>query len=228
MDYDIRLISLSGFAGESPVKNAGLEQVVQAAAENLQSAPGKDTVIMGHSLGGFVALKLGLDSAVPLSELIIIDSLPYLSGMMMPGADPEQAAQMAASMAERMKVMPRAQFDAQQAMGLPRLVKDQNYIPLLKEWGQASDQKTVSDYMAALLTADSRDSLSGLDIPLTVLAAYDASMGVSKERITSIYESQYSKAKFIDLIVVEDSYHFIMWDQAERFAAIVKSALSNQ
>jgi pimeloyl-ACP methyl ester carboxylesterase len=231
MDYDLRLIHVSGFAGRAPMEMMGaetmdVEDVTQAIATHLNTEPGRDTVIIGHSLGGYLVLTIGMENSVPLTDIIIVDSLPYLSGMMMPGQSPEQAAEIAAALSERMKALPRAQFDAQQAMGLSRLVKDQSAIPRLKQWGQTSDQKTVAEFMAHLLSSDLRADVAKIKTPITVLAAYDPAMGVSAEQMKALYSEQYAKSPQIDIHLIEDSFHFIMLDQPVRFETHIKAVLS--
>ena len=83
-DYDLRVVQVAGFAGAEPVENISAEKISDDISNHLRETPGNNTVLIGHSLGGFVALKAGLDHAAHLDELIIVDSLPYLAGLYMP------------------------------------------------------------------------------------------------------------------------------------------------
>ncbi len=226
-DYDIRLVQVGGFAGVAAPKEQSIEKVSAAIIEHLYETPGRDTVLIGHSLGGFLSLKIALADPSLIDEIIVVDSLPYLAGMMMPGATPEQAKDMAKSMGAQMKAMPESQFHAQQKMGLARLVKDKSYLPTLQGWSDTSEQTVIADLMSTLLAADLREDISSLTVPTTVFMAYDPTMGVSKEQLQSLFEKQYSAAPQVKIKAIEDSYHFIMIDQPDAFHQAIKTALED-
>lgn len=224
-DYDIRLVQVGGFAGSAAPEGQSVEKVSSAIIEHLNNTPGRDTTLIGHSLGGFLSLKVAMTDSNLINEIIIVDSLPYLAGMMMPGATPEQAKNMAKSLGAQMATMPKVQFQAQQKMGLTRLVKDKSYLPKLEGWSESSEQVVVANLMSKLLAADLRDDLSSLTVPTTVLMAYDTTMGVSKEQLSDLFRAQYSAASNVELEIIEDSYHFIMFDQPEIFQKTIENAL---
>ena len=226
-DYDIRLVQVGGFAGAVAPDGQSIEKVSAAIIEHLNDTPGQNTTLIGHSLGGYLSLNIALEAPDLIDEIIVVDSLPYLAGMMMPGATPEQAAQMAQGMSAQMKAMSKAQFQAQQKMGLARLVKDKSYLPTLESWSETSEQAVIADLISALLSADLRNDLSSLTIPTTVLMAYDPSMGVPQVQLKSLFEAQYSQAPDVKIEVIQDSYHFIMIDQTEVFKEVIRNILEN-
>ncbi len=227
-DFDLRLVQVSGFAG-APIANVKTDNftdtVAAAIYDNLVTDPARDPVIIGHSMGGFIALKTAMLPDSPAQKLIIVDSLPFLAEMMMPGMTAEQAASGAEMLAAQMKTMPRTVFDAQQKQGAFRMAKTKAFHETLTQWSKSSDQNQIADVMAELLGADIRDDLSRIKAEITVLVAYDPMMGVKKEAITKIYENQYAGAPNHKIIVIEDSFHFIMVDQKEAFIAHVMDQL---
>lgn len=227
-NFDLRLVHIAGFAGLDAVEIDG-ELITDRAArdllEHLSKDPGRDAVIIGHSMGGFTALKTALLADGEITELIIVDSLPYLAEMMMPGIPPENVETMATMLGGQMKTMARENFDAQQAMGVARMAKTESYHDYILKWGQSSDQAFVADAMAELLSADLRDAVSGISAKTTILAAWDPAMGVEEDQIRTLYADQYSKLPDHNLIVIKDSYHFIMYDQFGTFIDIVKDTL---
>ena len=225
-DYDLRVVQVAGFAGAEPVENISAEKISDDISNHLRETPGNKTVLIGHSLGGFVALKAGLDHAAQLDELIIVDNLPYLAGLYMPEATPEQAATMSAQMSQQLASLPRAQFDAQQQAGLARLSNNAEAMPQLAEWGKTSDQQTVATMMGELMGTDMRNAMSDLTLETTVLIPHSEMMGVSLSDLENLYAAQYENAPNVDLKVIEDSFHFIMLDQPEAFYAAVKEEVS--
>jgi len=226
-DYDLRLVHLAGFAGLPPVKaeqGGFTDRAAKAISAHLADIPGKDTVVMGHSLGGFTTLKVGLmDEKV--SALIIVDSLPYLSEMMLPNMTKEQVSAMAPMVAAQMRAMPKEAYDQQQAAGVARLSKTSEKHAEIIGWGKTSDQNTVASAMEELLLADIRDQLSNIKAKTLILAAWDPVMGMEEEQMRSLYEKQYANIDDHEIMIISDSYHFIMFDQFESFIAAVKSEL---
>jgi len=228
-DYDLRIVQVSGFAGAAAYEVDGnyTDGIARSIEAHLGQYPGRETALLGHSMGGFVAIKAALSDNANIDELIIIDSLPFLAEMFMPGATPEQAAQTAPLMAAQMAAMPRDAFDNQQTAGLGRLVKTTSYLKTLEDWGKISDQSTIAAVMGELLATDLRPDLSDLKAEVTVLAAYDKAMGGPISRLENLYKSQYEKAPTYKIHMVEDSFHFIMIDQTDKFISIIKEVLAD-
>lgn len=225
-DYDLRVVQVAGFAGAEPVEDISVDKISDDISTYLTETPGKNTVLMGHSLGGFVALKAGLEHADQLDELIIVDSLPYLAGLYMPEATPEQAANMSVQMSKQLASLPRAQFDAQQQAGLARLSNNAQSMPELTEWGQTSDQTTVATMMGELMGTDMRANMADLTLETTVLVPHSEVMGVSKTDLENLYASQYEAAPNVTIKMIDDSFHFIMLDQPDAFYTAVKEEVS--
>jgi len=227
--YDLRVVHVAGFAGAAPFETDSgyTAKIAGAVNRHLTDSLGKSPVIIGHSLGGYVGMLAAMEPDSRITELIIIDSLPFLAGMFMPGTTPEQAAQIAPTLAVQMASLPRAQFDAQQALGAMRLVKTAEHRDQIINWGKSSDQQVVATAMSELLAADLRDDLSALTAEMTVLAAYDAQMGVPQEQIETLFKAQYANAPNHRIEIVDNSFHFIMFDQPEKFLEIIEAQLGN-
>ena len=225
--YDLRIIQVAGFAGAPAIDVEGsyTNAIAQALIAELEERPGNQTVLVGHSLGGFVALKTALAAPELIDELVIVDSVPFLANLFNPAATPELAATQAQFMATQMAAMPRDAFDAQQAAGLSRLVKTQDFVATLDAWGKASDQATVAKAMSELIAADLRADLKALSQDTLVMMPWDAAMGIPETQVRDIYEAQYAAAPNTRVETIEGSFHFIMVDQRDVFLARLKAAL---
>ena len=226
--FDLRVVQVAGFAGAERFEIDGsyTDAIAKAVHQHLVDFPGKKPMVVGHSLGGYVSLKAAAIEGSPIEEVVVVDSLPFLAEMFMPGATPEQAAKSAPVFSKRMAEMPRELFDRQQLAGLSRLVGDEAYQETLATWAKASDQATVARAIGELLAADIRDEISKVNAQVTVLAAHAPVMGVSVEHIRDIYTAQYALVPNCRVLVVEHSLHFIMVDQREKFIEILKDALA--
>ena len=228
-DYDVRLVQVAGFAGAAPADTDGpvTDAIAAALVDMLTEDPGREPVLVGHSMGGFVSIKAALLAPDMIDELVIVDSVPFLAGLFFPGATPDVAAVQGSAMAQQMATMPRDAFDAQQQAGLPRLVKTEGFLSELAGWGAASDQAVVSAITGEMIGANLRADLAGLQTEALIMVPYDQAMGVPREQIEGVYAAQYAAAPNARFDVIENSFHFIMIDQAEAFQTSLLKALAD-
>jgi len=226
-DYDLRVIQIAGFAGADPVADISAEKIGDDIAAHLAQNPGREAVLVGHSLGGFVAMRAALDHPNAIDELVMVDSLPYVAGLYMPEATPEMAANMAQQMTQRLVSLPRDHFNAQQQASFNWMSNKPESMQVLKEWGETSDQTTVATMMGELMGSDLRTEIGNLTQDVTVLVPFDSQTRMEKEQVQTLYETQYDAAPNVDIEVIDDSFHFIMLDQPEAFYNTVKAQLSD-
>ena len=213
------LITPAGFAGVTPYKlgdgfHAGLLPGLSALleAEDLH-----DVTVVGHSAGGLVALMLAHREPERVRSVLVVDGLPFLAGLFMPGATPQQAVDQAAVMAQQMTASSESAYREQQAMTLPTYAKTSSFLPTLQAWSAESDRATSIAAFKDTLATDFRPALPDITQPVLVLAAWDAAMGVPKDHIDALYTVQYGGLPNGSVRVVENSFHFVMIDQPAAF-----------
>jgi len=225
--YDLRIIHVSGFSGTRAYNHTSniTSSIAAAIIDELTEHLAKKPVLIGHSMGGFISLKSGLLASELIDEIIIVDSLPFLAAMFLPGMSPTQAAQSAEAMQTQMETLSREAFDRQQLASLSRLAKNTASHDIIRKAMVNSDQTMVARSMAELLSSDLRKDIAELKMPITVFMPYDAAMGVEKDQMLSLYHDQYKAAPNVSVQTVDKSYHFIMYDQKEIFVEAVKAVL---
>jgi pimeloyl-ACP methyl ester carboxylesterase len=72
---------------------------------------------------------------------------------------------------------------------------------------------------------DARPLLPRIKASVTVLYAYDASMGQPASMVDNLYASAYADLSGAKLKRIDGGYHFIMLDQPEAFASEVDAFL---
>src|ERR1700675_952234 len=96
--FECHVLTLAGFAGEPRIEAPFLETVRRDLATYIQKKKMNKPVIVGHSLGGFMALWLAEKEPDLVGPLVIVDSLPFLAAVMQPGATVESVKPMAENM----------------------------------------------------------------------------------------------------------------------------------
>ncbi len=233
-NYQYHVMTLPGFAGNAPLKDleAGFFKQVEAMVldyidENKISKP----IIIGHSLGGFMALNIAIKRPNLPAKLVIVDSLPYLTQVQMPQAQtPEQVEQMAQQMKSMVAAsadQPRANKVAYQKQMLQSMIIDKDKIEIAAGWGADSDLHTVAQSMYEMYTTDIREDLVKIKVPTLVLGAWVAykPYGSTRESTLAIYTGQYEKLNNVIVDMTDIGNHFIMWDDPEFFYGWLKKFL---
>ncbi len=214
-------VTPAGFAG---VEVAGLEhgffeRLIPALSRLLAAEGAQGVTVVGHSLGGLIALMLARAEPERVGSLLVVDNLPYLADLFMPGATPAQAAQQAAALVQWM-------LDGNRRVRLlATLTSSPSFLTTLEVWSDASDLATSITAFKEILSTDFRQALKDITQPITVLAAWHPAMSASKAQRESLFIEQYAKAPNVRILVVENSRHFIMIDRPHAFDAALATVL---
>ena len=214
-------LTLAGFAGVSPIDGPLLtearDQIAQYIRENHLERP----VIMGHSLGGSIALDLAAHYPELVGPVIIVDSLPFFAGAWFQAKTLEAAQPTIEQMRKGMGGMTHEQWVAMtksgaSTNGYATSASDQK---TLIDWGLASDQKTVTDVLIALVSTDLRPELNKIETPVLVLGTWVGlqNYGVTKDAATEEFKEQYAGVKDFDFAMADKARHFVMWDDPAWF-----------
>lgn len=229
MSHRIHLVELAGFASTPAIANPEgkvIAPAVDAIADYIQTQHLKAPVVIGHSLGGEIALILGARHPDQVGRLMIVDALPFYTLMIDPAATTETAARQATAMRDWLLGQSPEQIKEFQKTSITRLVKTKAVRPALVTAGINSDRKTVADAVYELMTTDLRPELARIKAPIEIVYAYDALFGVPAASVDAMYRQSYSSAPDVHFTRIDDSFHFVMLDQPERFSSAVASFLN--
>ncbi|WP_277976050.1 alpha/beta fold hydrolase [Pantoea endophytica] len=228
-NHRIHLIELAGFASTPAISSSDgkvIAPAVDAIADYIQTQHIKAPVIIGHSLGGEIALMLGARHPDQAGRLMIVDALPFYTLMIDPAATSETAAQHASAMRDWLNGQSPEQFKEFQKTSIIRLAKTEAVRPALVTAGINSDRKTVTDAVYELMITDLRPELARIKAPIEIVYAYDALFGVPAASVDAMYRQAYASAPHIHFTRIDDSFHFMMLDQPKRFSNAVESFLN--
>lgn len=223
--YEYHLLTFPGFAGVAPIKNVNndyLEQVQELILKYIKKNRIKKPIIMGHSLGGSVALSLAIKKPSLLSKLIIVDAFPFMLGVRDPNMTKETAEKMASAYKDNLiktGKKPLAEKTANQKEFLKFMITSPAKIDVATQWYLDSDIETVGQAMYELNTMDLRNDLGEIEVPTLVLGSWIAGKpyGATRESSIQLYKTQYEKLKNIEIDMSDKGKHFIMWDDPTFF-----------
>jgi pimeloyl-ACP methyl ester carboxylesterase len=218
---DIHVFTLAGFAGVPPVETDGsfVESAADAIADYIVAGGYTDIAVVGHSLGGQVALQIAARAPGTVNAVMVVDSVPFFARLFNPAATPEQAAASGQMFAAQMGSLPNEQFLAMMAQGLPVQSLDTGFHATLTEWFAASDQAIVAAAFGEISGRDFSPVLEQIDVPVLVLAPWAPGAPVDAETIEAMYAAQYAPLESAQVEIIEGARHFLMIDQPDAFNA---------
>ncbi len=227
-NYRLHLVQVGGFAGAPAGPNAS-GQVLAPIVDELHEyilANKMHPVVIGHSMGGLMTLMLASRHPDDARKIVIVDALPFAAVLMDPKATPESMIPVTEAIKQQMTAMPADQYAAMQPMMAARMVTNPDAQKLVAANFAASDRGVAVEAMQEDLQTDLRANVASIKTPALVLYAYDPA---AQQPDAATYEvavqAAYKTMPNVTLTRIEDSRHFIMYDQPEKFDAALKSFL---
>jgi pimeloyl-ACP methyl ester carboxylesterase len=225
--YRLHLVQVAGFGGALPRANAQgpvIQPTVEAIDAYIKTNNLKAPRVIGHSLGGLMGLMLAVQHPEDVGRLMVVDSLPFFSGLF--GAkDAAEATPQAAGMRDNILAETPEAYAQGEKDFLHSLVKSPEGYRQATKWAIDSDKSVVARALYEDLTTDLRPQLREIKVPVTILYAWDASTGFPQTATDGLYRDNYAPLPSKTLARVDDAFHFIMLDQPDRFATLVETFL---
>ena len=220
-DHRLILVQVNGFAG-SPAGSGTLDNLLPGAVDELASWLAANRIekpaVIGHSMGGLMAMMLAKTHPQAAGKLLIVDSLPFYGMLFGPAATPDAIR----PIVEQMRAgLVNGTSPAQVP---PHMSNSEAGKAKILGWLKTSDPKTVGEALVEDATTDLRPELPTLSGgPITVV--YAVSSPEMKPMADRLYREAYKTLRQAKLVPVDNSEHFIMLDQPARFAEIVDTFL---
>jgi pimeloyl-ACP methyl ester carboxylesterase len=219
--FECHVLTLAGFAGVPRVaspEGGMLAKVRDEIAEYIQSRKLSKPVLIGHSLGGFIAMDLAARYPDLPGKVVIVDTYPFTMGLN-PKVTPAQAKTIAVQIRGGISGMSQDAYEAYAAAGTStnNLVTSEVDQKRLIEWARSSDRLSVADALAEMFGQDLREEVATIKAPTMVLAAWrgNESVGATFEVVEKNMHDQYSKLAGVEIHVSDTARHFIMWDDPQ-------------
>lgn len=207
------VLTLAGFAGVPAIDGPLLPAVEQQLSDYITDKKFNKPVVIGHSLGGFIGMKLAADHPDQIGHLVIVDTLPALGATQMPSVTAAQLKEMAEGMRNRMLTQDAAAASASQQQTLRSMITKQEDIDRAAGWGKRSDRATVANAMADMMADDMRQDVSRIKAPTLVLGSWIAYKDFgTKPLFEQMYKAQYQRLAGVQVELADSARHFIMYD----------------
>jgi pimeloyl-ACP methyl ester carboxylesterase len=217
--YTIFALTLPGFDGQPPISGPLFPTVTADFWRFLDQKGVTKPIVIGHSLGGTMAFMLATQHPERLAGIVSLDGLPiYPASVFMPAASVKA---MATRQAARMATMTAAQFaEFQRTIVLPYLVTSPQDVDAIGALVSKSDPAATGRWFEEDLTLDLRPSLAQANLPILLLAPYDATVDAqyhlpTAEAKRTFYDGIVKNAPHATVTIIPNSRHFAMYDQPQ-------------
>lgn len=229
--YRYHLVQVKGFAGTAPEGNATGDVVKQSAEEiarYIVKAKLKSPAIVGHSMGGTIAMMIAARHPGSVSRLMVVDMMPWMGAMFgPPGATVAQVRPIADAMRTRMTAStdPAARAKQTAAMTDSMVATESERAGVLQS-SLDSDPAVTAQAFHELIVTDLMPELAKIAVPATILYVTPRGVPLTDAQIDGYYRLSYANLKGAKLVRIPDSAHFIMFDNKDRFHTELKAFLA--
>lgn len=227
--YRVHRVHIQGFAGapvgdnaSGPVSAPVAEDLARYVAEQGLTRP----AVIGHSMGGTIAMMLAARHPDSVGRLMVVDMVPFMGAMFgPPGTTAESVAPMADQIYAGMTAGPLEQYRQQAAAGVTSMINTESRRAGPLEDAAASDRQVSSAAFRELIVTDLRPELGRITAPTRVLYVKFNDARMTPKITDGIYRASFANLPGAQLKRIDDSAHFIMLDQPALFAAEVNAFL---
>ncbi|HEV2038261.1 MAG TPA: alpha/beta fold hydrolase [Candidatus Eremiobacteraceae bacterium] len=222
--HAIYAVTLPGFDGTTPISAPLLDKADASLLTLIQSEHLVRPVLVGHSIGGFLAIRFAEEHAAQLGGIVSIDGLPVFPPMAQMSADARAAA--ADKFAAKIRKQTAEQFAAQQRTTIAAMVTDQSAASAVAALTSKSDPAATGEYVDEMLRADLRPALAkdttatlvlapipqkaGPDYPRFMQTMTPAQLGAT---VVQFYTGLLTGAPHVTVVPIANSLHFATIDQ---------------
>lgn len=237
------LVQVHGFAGIPAGANADGGPVVGPVADEvaryiatLQPAPASTAAsssmpapaVIGHSMGGAVALALAVRHPEAVSRLMIVDMIPWMGAFFGPpgSVTPVRAQAIAERMRTEWAAPGEEPWRRRITASVTSMIRTDSLHARAIANGVASDRAVAAQVMHDMVLQDLRAELARVDIPIRVLYVQGPHLPLDTAQVDAAFRAAYAAAPHATLARIPDAFHFLMLDQPARFADEVRRFLA--
>lgn len=233
--WRVHRIHVQGFAGAPAEGNAQT-----GATANLVAAPVAEEIaryireqglqkpaVVGHSMGGTIGMMLAARHPDLVGKLMVVDMVPFMGAMFgAPGASAESVTPVAEQIWAAQSGSPREAYVAQATTAINGMINTESRREEALEDMRESDQKVSAAAFRELIVTDLRPELSKITAPTEVLYVKFNDPRMTPELTDTIYRMSFANLPGAKLKRIDDSAHFIMFDQPQVFYGELDAFLS--
>jgi pimeloyl-ACP methyl ester carboxylesterase len=224
--HEVHVLTLAGFGGPPPIGEPFLPRVVDEVIDHARRT-GRRPLLVGHSLGGFVAFAAASKAPDAFGGVLAVDGVPFVAALANAEATPATVAAQAAQIKAMYATLTPSQLAAQSRLALAGMITDPDQVELAAGWAARSDAAAVGIAVAEMMTTDLRDAVGRIDVPVHLIGALGAAPEPMRPAFRAAYKAQVRQIPYATLVFAERARHFVMLDDPAYFRARLDAFLAD-
>ncbi|HEY1816292.1 MAG TPA: alpha/beta hydrolase [Kofleriaceae bacterium] len=204
------VLTLAGFAGVKATKPPLAATVRRELVRYIHAHKLVKPIIVGHSMGGFIAYWLAATAPDLIGGVIVVDAGPALAA---DASDQETAQVLRNAWAQAGD----DELPDQVRTAYTSMVSDPKEIEPFLAAITKSDRQTMGDAIYELVTTDLRDKIAAIHAPLLLVLADGGYQQMYRTMVKSIPDHE--------IVVIAKTKHFVMLDDPAAFDATLDKFL---
>jgi len=201
-------LTMAGFAGTKPQADASFKDWEKGIAAYIKNNKIDKPVIIGHSMGGGLALAIAADYPELVGKIVIVDTLPCLAAISDPNFTSKENNDCSSTITQ-LTAMSDDQFRKMQTQMMPRLLADASMQETVIGWSMKSDRKTFGKMYCDFSNTDLRDTIKNIQCPSLIL------LESFFTNLKPTIDGQYKNLKNANMQYASKGLHFIMYDDKD-------------
>jgi N-formylmaleamate deformylase len=197
--YETHVLTLAGFAGNEAITEPLSAAVRRDLTRYIRSRGLRDPIIVGHSMGGFIAYWIASYHPELVGPVIVVDASPALSG------DLDEAK----ALRSKWKNASDEEFAGGMRAAFTSMTSVPRKMAPVIEAVTRSDRRAIGDAIFEMVTTDLTDRVKDITAPVLIIAAD----GGYQHRIRAQSETIPDR----EMIVLPRTRHFVMYDDPDGF-----------
>jgi pimeloyl-ACP methyl ester carboxylesterase len=224
--YEVHTLTLAGFGGPAALGEPFLPRVAAAISAYVAERRLTRPVLVGHSLGAFVAFMAAGESPGLFGGVVAVDGVPYLPALANPAATPAPQAPQAEQVKTLYRTMTREQYLAQSGLALSSMITAPADQERARAWAASADPAAAGIAVAEMMTTDLREAAARITAPVLLIGALGAAPEPMRDTFRAAYRSQVAAVPRASVVFAERARHFIMLDDPAFFFSTLESFLA--
>jgi pimeloyl-ACP methyl ester carboxylesterase len=219
-NFTCHTFTMAGFAGVSPQANPTFEKWERGIAAYISTYQLGKVIVVGHSMGGALAMALAADYPELVDRLVVVDAVPCLAALMNPAfqSNPNNDCTAIVNQVMNLNV---EQFTAMQRTTMASMVTDASKIDMIVNWSLTSDRRTFAEMYCDFSNTDLRKKIASITAPSLIL------LEPSFQNVPAV-AGQYLPLKSATLKYATKGLHFIMYDDTKWFMENLTAFVNSQ
>ncbi len=214
-DYTCYILTMPGFAGVAPQQNPSFNNWVEQIAGFIKDNKIEKPIVIGHSMGGGLAMALASDYPNLLEKIVVVDAVPFFSALMNPNSTVSENPDCSEMRRQMVSTSPE-DFYKMQKSSISTLVANTSKQELVISWSMDSDRETFAQMYCDFSNTDLRERIGSIEIPSLIL------MEDLFKNFQPAIDSQYANLKTATIKYSNKGLHFIMYDDKDWYLSQLK------